>query len=404
MTYKGEEELQEKAKVFIKYLNKKGIQGNILPHSFRDYTVKIQVKKDGKSYGNINLYYSPKKVIFKLRTHELQDKSIAPDLESYWDHLEKRKHLQENNISSGVQIYVDGSYINGSIGYGAVIIHNGEVVEELSGEVTDPLFHNMNQVGGELYAVYRAVEWCHRKQIKEFSLFYDYEGIEKWATGKWKANKRSTHLYQQDAKRWGLDVNWRKVESHSGEYWNDKADQLAKDGARGDKKESKEEEDKLQNVERFANSFIHEVKKQGINAHFDKIYNDSFARIKIEPSGYFDIYDKRNRSLYEPYLHNFQDRKKKKRIRGLWLKFINRELHTKDEEYSICLNAINHVDHYYQTLKPYRDMDFDFSDFIEALELAFKKCHKPLPDLKEKRFDFESLEAHYQKLQEEMNG
>ena len=403
MTYKGEEELREKAKAFVKYLNHEGIQGEILLHSFRDYTVKIQIKKDWKSYGNINLYFSTKKDNYTMQTHELREKSIGPELETHWDHFENRTHIQEEDFQSGVHIYVDGSYLDESIGYGVVILKDSKVEEELSGGVEDKNFLNKNQVGGELYAVYQAIEWCQKNQIKEVSIIYDYEGIKKWATGEWKAKNRTTQAYQQNAEDWNMDITWKKVKGHSGEYWNEKADKLAKDGERGEKIET-EVGGNLQKVEKYAKSFIYKLKAQGIKAQYTGIYNDMFARIKIEPSGFFDIYGKGNRSIYEPYLHNFQDQEKKRRIRSLWLQFINRGPHTQDEKDSICLNAINQVDHYYQTLKPYQDMDFDFSDFVEALEIAFEKCQKPVPDLKEKRFDFKSLEAHYQKLQEEING
>ena len=31
--------------------------------------------------------------------------------------------------------------------------------------------------------------------VEELKIYYDYEGIEKWASGEWKANKALTKFY-----------------------------------------------------------------------------------------------------------------------------------------------------------------------------------------------------------------
>ena len=51
------------------------------------------------------------------------------------------------------EIYVDGSFINGATGYGAVILKNGAVVDELYGAVAATEVNNTRQVAGELIAV-----------------------------------------------------------------------------------------------------------------------------------------------------------------------------------------------------------------------------------------------------------
>ena len=56
-------------------------------------------------------------------------------------------------------IYVDGSKLNGIVGYGVVILKDGEVIEEINGIVPDCDVQGTNQVAGELYAVRKAIEW-----------------------------------------------------------------------------------------------------------------------------------------------------------------------------------------------------------------------------------------------------
>ena len=63
----------------------------------------------------------------------------------------------------------------------------------------------------------------------------------------------------------------------------------------------------------------------GVEAVFDDLYNDQFARILIideeeKTLGYFDIYHTR-RKPYSPYLHNFKDPELKARMESLWREF-----------------------------------------------------------------------------------
>ena len=84
MGYLLETELREQAEKFINSLETDEIQGNIAQDGFRDYMVKINITRGQRLFGNINLYYSPNKHSFSLKTHELIDKSIIPDIEAAW--------------------------------------------------------------------------------------------------------------------------------------------------------------------------------------------------------------------------------------------------------------------------------------------------------------------------------
>ena len=61
-------------------------------------------------------------------------------------------------------------------------------------------------------------------------IYYDYEGIEKWANHQWQANRPGTKAYQSfiDASRQKIDIRFIKVLAHSGDFYNEMADQLAK--------------------------------------------------------------------------------------------------------------------------------------------------------------------------------
>ena len=69
------------------------------------------------------------------------------------------------------------------------------------------------------------------KKISEITLFYDYQGIESWVTGKWKTNLDYTKNYKEFADKVStrVKVNFVKVKAHTGVELNERVDKLAKE-------------------------------------------------------------------------------------------------------------------------------------------------------------------------------
>ena len=127
--------------------------------------------------------------------------------------------------------YVDGSYCKNSnmFSYGAVIFHNEEKFE-FSKAFQDQALAEMHNVAGEIKGSEFVMQYCIDNNIKSVNIYYDYQGIEKWCTGEWKANKTGTKNYKdfyQNASKKVL-INFIKVKGHSGDKYNDLADKLAK--------------------------------------------------------------------------------------------------------------------------------------------------------------------------------
>lgn len=130
--------------------------------------------------------------------------------------------------------YVDGSYNISTCeyGYGVVFFYNGEEIHLKKGFPKDELAA-MRNVAGEIKGSEAAISYALSHNISSIKIYHDYEGISKWCTGEWKANKEGTIAYRDfynNAKK-QLKIEFVKVKGHSGDTYNDIADSLAKEAA-----------------------------------------------------------------------------------------------------------------------------------------------------------------------------
>jgi len=391
-----ENELRTQAQLLVRELADAGIQAEIAADSFRDYSVKISVSRESQPLGFVNLYYSPQKNRFSIRTHELRDEAAAQQVEACWGHLLTGKAATANrpDQAAGYEAYTDGSCIGDGIGYGVVILKDGERIAELSGTVSAPELQGMRQVGGELQAVYRALEWCRENGVDAVTIFYDYEGVEKWATGVWKPNTRATQSYANFAQNCPIAVRWEKVRGHSGNPWNSRADQLAKQALSKDPVAEIQREHPLDVARAKALAFAEFLASEGVDASFVSIVNEQCARVEIRPQkGFVDIYNTKRRPLSRPYLCGFRDDSLRARTEALWNKFLRQE----GAQVQAREQFPRAVAHYYEILSPYRDCQFDFIDLALALHEACAQ-HGIEVDVEEIRYDFQALEHYYTQL------
>lgn len=141
---------------------------------------------------------------------------------------------QEEPISTDTCLiaYVDGSYDHSQLryAYGCALVLPEEVVT-LNGSGEEPDYVTMRNVAGEILGSEQAVLWALEHGYQEIVIYYDYEGIEKWANGVWKANKPGTQRYKEFIadKRKQITISFQKVAAHTGVKYNEMADQLAKE-------------------------------------------------------------------------------------------------------------------------------------------------------------------------------
>ena len=137
-----------------------------------------------------------------------------------------------------IEIWVDGSCFpqaNGSLqlGWGLLVKKEGVEIHRDKGNDIPHTAVGHRNVAGEILGILKAIQWCQSQGITDITIYYDYQGLESWATGAWRAKLPFTQAYADAVKKSGMTIHWVKVKAHSGNPENEIVDNLAKEAARG---------------------------------------------------------------------------------------------------------------------------------------------------------------------------
>lgn len=147
------------------------------------------------------------------------------------DGIDCQETTQETSTEKHAVAYVDGSYDDSQkrYAYGCAIVLEQEVIE-LNGSDDLEEYVGMRNVAGEILGSEKAIAWAAEHGYESITIYYDYEGIEKWANNIWKANKTGTQAYKAyvEKMRAQLEITFCKVKAHTGVTYNELADKLAK--------------------------------------------------------------------------------------------------------------------------------------------------------------------------------
>ena len=127
--------------------------------------------------------------------------------------------------------YIDGSFkpAAGVYGYGGFISDQGKYYL-IQGTGDNPMFSKERNVSGEVIGTLQTIWKAVNLGITELNLYFDYEGIEQWATGGWSAKSELSRRYRDAMQRIRdrITIHFIKVEGHTGIEGNEIADILAK--------------------------------------------------------------------------------------------------------------------------------------------------------------------------------
>lgn len=128
--------------------------------------------------------------------------------------------------------YVDGSFSKAKKQYsfGCVFISPDGSVEKMNGSYSDADGVEIRNVAGEMQGALHAAHYAIDNGFEAVDIYYDYAGVEMWATGQWKTNKVLTKKYAEEMQRLNksICITFHKVAAHTGVEYNEMADQLAK--------------------------------------------------------------------------------------------------------------------------------------------------------------------------------
>lgn len=156
--------------------------------------------------------------------------------------LEKVKTFNEYidkeiiNLSSDAAIaFTDGSYsqVKRKGGYGIVLFtqNNKQLHDKVFrwGTQSHKKILKSCNVGTECEAVKFIIKELIDKKLRQITIYYDYEGIEKWITREWNTNTKYTENYVRIMQEYlkQIDVKFIKVKSHIGIKYNELADKIA---------------------------------------------------------------------------------------------------------------------------------------------------------------------------------
>lgn len=184
---------------------------------------RVYAVKNGR---NIGIYHTWEECLSQIDGYMGAQYQAFTKMEDAQDYIYKSdEQMKDDEIPYA---YVDGSFnaYKKVYGYGCYV-YDG-TAHELSGSGMDPEMASMRNVAGEIEGAMAAMRYAQEHGFQKMELYYDYSGIEAWATGKWQANKQGTRNYMKFCQKCPVEIIFKKVKAHSGVKGNEIADQLAK--------------------------------------------------------------------------------------------------------------------------------------------------------------------------------
>lgn len=176
----------------------------------------FNTKEEAEAYLNGTLIEMPKKKPVKKPVKKVEKKTSEPE-----ERYELPYAFVDGSFNPQTNVYGCGGFIFDENNERYPILAKGEDEEMAS----------MRNVAGEVLGATLAIQKALELGLSKLTVYYDYEGIEMWATRKWKRNKKGTAQYSdfvasiEDK----IKLTFVHVTAHTGIPGNEEADKMAKE-------------------------------------------------------------------------------------------------------------------------------------------------------------------------------
>lgn len=164
----------------------------------------------------------------EYKSFKTQEEAVAY-LDGYKEEEKEEDILSNRN---NYIYYVDGSYLNDSIGWGFVCVKGDEILSKMCGSVKSVEDETSRNITGELESAKMAIRHAISNDIKKIYIVHDYQGISSYITGAWKPNKEESKQYTEwvNSLKNRIEISFIKIKGHTDNKYNDIVDDLAKLG------------------------------------------------------------------------------------------------------------------------------------------------------------------------------
>jgi ribonuclease HI len=194
--------------------------------------MKCYAVKKGRRPG---IYFSWEKAKEQIHKYPGAVFKSFEDMDAAHAYIEDNRDQEAPEDFQGRPVaYIDGSYskAGGLYSYGG-FIRTGEDFHTIQGTGSRPEYLTERNIAGELMGALEVIREARRLQLPEIVLFFDYEGIQDFATGAWRPKTDLTRNYHREARELmdSLQIYFQYVQGHTGDPGNELADILAKEAA-----------------------------------------------------------------------------------------------------------------------------------------------------------------------------
>ncbi len=203
--------------------------------------MKFYAVKKGYSTGIFHTWEECQAAIKGFSCAEYEKFETEKEAIAYLEGKDFWAEIVEKDISDGYLVaFTDGSFDEklNRYSYGVLLVDKNNNEHFLYGYGDNPKYLSAKNIIGEIFGVINALDWAVSNSYENVKIYYDYEGLYAWVSGKWAPNsnaaKMYVNLYHSKFDEL-LNVSFEKVKGHSNNKYNDTADRLAKEALR-DKK------------------------------------------------------------------------------------------------------------------------------------------------------------------------